>query len=114
MAFTFLGVYFQDEDGTEYRCGFHDDDHYMPLLERRDNNVWVKVNQQQGTSAAGKTCKDIRNQLPITFPAGHTQNERMELINQINLQYEPIHYRTSKLQRSTRLTKKEKRCITRA
>ncbi len=85
MAFAFFGVYFQDEHDVEYRCGFHDDDHYMPLLERRDNNVWVEVNQQQGTGAAGETCRNIRSQLPvaITFPSGHTQNERMELINQI-------------------------------
>ena len=38
MAFIFFGVYFQDINNTEYRCGFHDDDHYMPIIERRDNN----------------------------------------------------------------------------
>lgn len=85
MAYSFFGVYFEDINGVEYRCGFHDDNHYMPLLERRDTTGWVEVNQQQGTGAAGETCRGIRNQLPvtITFPAGHTQNERMELINQI-------------------------------
>lgn len=85
MAFSFFGVYFQDINSIEYRCGFHDYDHYMPILERRDNNQWVEVNYQHGTGAAGETCRDIRNNLPvpIQFPAGHTQNERMELINQI-------------------------------
>jgi len=26
MAFTFFGVYFQDINGVEYRCGFQDDE----------------------------------------------------------------------------------------
>lgn len=74
MAFTFFGVYFQDINGVEYRCGFHNDDYYMPLLERGDNNVQMEVNQQQGTGAAGETCREIRNLLPVTipFPNGHT------------------------------------------
>lgn len=85
MAFNFFGVYFEGADGIEFRCGFHDNNHYMPLLERRDNNVWVEVNRQAGTGEAAQTCRDIRAELPVVipFPAGHTQNERMELINQI-------------------------------
>lgn len=85
MAYNFFGVYFEDTNGVEYRCGFHDDDHYMPLLERRDADGWVEVNQDLGTGTASATCRVIRAQLPvvIAFPHGHTQNERMELINQI-------------------------------
>jgi hypothetical protein len=85
MAFQFLGVYFQDINGNEYRCGFHNNSHYMPLLERRDNDNWVEVNFKKGTGKAGENCRDIRNDLPVTipFPNSHTQNERMELINQI-------------------------------
>jgi len=85
MAFTFFGVYFQAEDNTEYRCGFYDDDNYQPIIEKRENNNWVEVSQKQGTGAANATCRDIRNNLPIRipFPSAHTQNERMELINQI-------------------------------
>jgi len=60
MAFIFFGVYFQDINNTEYRCGFHDDDHYMPIIERRDNNIWVEVNKQQGTGTAKDACKFIR------------------------------------------------------
>lgn len=41
MAFKFFGVYFQDEHGTEYRCGFHNSTQNMPLLERQDNHNWV-------------------------------------------------------------------------
>jgi hypothetical protein len=85
MAYNFFGVYFENENGIEYRCGFHDDNHYMPLLERKDPQGWVEVNQNQGTGAAAATCRDIRDELPVIIPFnnGHTQNERMELINQI-------------------------------
>ena len=85
MAFQFFGVFFQDINGIEYRCGFHDNDNYMPILERRVNHILVEVNYQHGTGAAGETCREIRDNLPIpiSFPNGHTQNERMELINQI-------------------------------
>jgi len=85
MAYNFFGVYFEDIQKNEYRCGFHDANQYMPMLEKRVNDNWIEVSQHHGTGAAGRTCVDIRNQLPvtITFPAAHTQNERMELINQI-------------------------------
>jgi len=85
MRYNFFGVYFQDSNNVEYRCGFHDDDNYMPVLERRENNCWIEVNSQRGTGAANQTCRQIREQLPVTieFGPGHTQNERMELINQI-------------------------------
>jgi hypothetical protein len=78
-------VYFQDTKGVEYRLGFHDDDNYMPLLEKKINDEWVEVNKNKGTGAANQTCRAIRGKLlvPILFPEGHTQNERMELINQI-------------------------------
>lgn len=85
MSFQFFGVYFQGDNDTEYRCGFHDNNHYMPILERRDASGWVEVNQHNGTGSATQACRDIRSELPvvINFLAGHTQNERMELINQI-------------------------------
>src|SRR5690606_40755561 len=85
MAFNFFGVYFEDINGVEYRCGFHDHNHYMPILERRDNGNWVEVNQQRGTGSAKRECQYIRNNLPINiwFADNHTQNERMELINQV-------------------------------
>ncbi|MBW1649141.1 MAG: hypothetical protein JRJ44_00420 [Deltaproteobacteria bacterium] len=85
MKFKFFGVYFQDAQDVEYRCGFHDNDGYMPLLEKRSDNDWVEVNQNKGTGAANQTCRNIRGGLPvpISFPEEHTQNERVELINQI-------------------------------
>lgn len=85
MAFSFFGVYFEDANGNEYRCGFHDDDHYMPILEKRINNNWEEVNQHHGTGSASAKCREIRLELPISidFEPNHTQNERMELINQI-------------------------------
>lgn len=85
MAFNFFGVYFQDINGIEYRCGFHDvHNQYMPILERRDNNNWIRVSGR-GNRSAQSICRQIRSQLPLTinFPNNHTQNERMELINQI-------------------------------
>ncbi len=84
MAFNFFGVYFQDINGLEYRCGFQDDNSYMPILERRDNNNWVRVTGR-GNRSAQSVSRQIRSQLPISirFPNNHTQNERMELINQI-------------------------------
>jgi len=85
MAYNFFGVYFEDELGVEFRCGFHDDNNYMPILERRDNGVWIEVNQQQGTGNAKLTCQQIRAKFPVNvhFNDNHTQNERMELINQL-------------------------------
>lgn len=85
MAFNFFGVFFEDENGNEFRCGFHDNDHYMPILERRDEDDWIEVSKKQGTGAASTTCREIRADLPVVidFPDNHTQNERMELINQI-------------------------------
>lgn len=85
MAYNFFGVYFEDENGIEYRCGFHDDNNYQPLVERREDSGWVEINQKQGTGKANAACRMIRNNLPIPidFPESHTQNERMELINQM-------------------------------
>lgn len=85
MAFQFFGVFSQGTNGIGYRFGFYDNDNYMPILERRDNNSWIEVNYRQGTESAGETCRQIRSNLPIQipFPNGRTQNERMELINQI-------------------------------
>ena len=86
MERKFFGVYFEDAKGIEYRCGFRHDDQYMPLLEKRIDNDWAEVSQKKGTGPANKTCRKIREALPVTieFPEGsHTQNERMELINQI-------------------------------
>jgi hypothetical protein len=85
MAFSFFGVYFQDVNNVEYRCGFHDNNYYMPILERRGNNGWEQVSQQLGSGSASAKCREIRQELPISidFPHNHTQNERMELINQI-------------------------------
>lgn len=85
MPYNFFGVYFESENGTEYRCGFHDDDNYQPKLERRVAGNWVEVSQGLGTGAANQTCREIRDNLPVPihFPESHTQNERMELINQM-------------------------------
>jgi len=85
MAFQFFGVYFQDINGIEYRCGFHNYNHYMPILEKRNGNTWIEVNYHKRTGNTGETCRKIRENLPvvISFPKAHTQNERMELINQI-------------------------------
>ena len=85
MAYNFFGVYFEDALGVEYRCGFHDDNGYMPIIERRANIGWVEVNQQHGPGNAKATCQTIRTNLPVTIPFAdnHTQNERMELINQL-------------------------------
>ena len=85
MAYNFFGVYFEDSHGVEYRCGFHDDNAYMPQLEKRVSGVWTVVARGNGVGNANTSCRDIRANLPITVPFinGHTQNERMELINQI-------------------------------
>lgn len=57
----------------------------MPILEQRNGNAWEEVNQHQGTGTASAKCRKIRQELPIAinFPQNHTQNERLELINQI-------------------------------
>lgn len=85
MAFSFFGVYFEDANGSEYRCGFHDDNHYMPILEKRTEDGWQQIGQHLGTGSASAKCRVIRENLPIqiAFPNNHTQNERMELINQM-------------------------------
>lgn len=100
MAYTFFGVTFEDINHTEYRLGFYDDGNYQPIIERRDAGTWVEVNQLHGTGAANQTCRNIRADLPISiaFPPGHTQNERIELINQLlyNIQRrvnENVNYR---------------------
>ena len=87
MDFNFFGVYFQDTSGIEYRCGFHDDNQYQPLLETRMNNDWINVGSGANTRGpANGRCATIREGLPITIPFpvdAHTQNQRMELINQV-------------------------------
>jgi len=85
MAYNFFGVYFEDAQGNEFRCGFHDPLTYMPKLEKRINNQWIEV-RGRGANSAQVTSARLYNNLPspIPFPAGaHTQNQRMELINQI-------------------------------
>lgn len=100
MAFNFYGVYFETVDGVEYRCGYQNDTQYMPILERRDGTTWTEVNHHHGTGNAGETCRFIRSELPvhINFPDSHTQNERMELINQMiynmnRMTTEKVNYR---------------------
>lgn len=86
MAFNFFGVYFESENGTEYRCGFHDNNNqYMPTLEIRTQNGWITVTKGNGTGPANRVCRNIRQNLPVHIPFvnNHTQNERMELINQM-------------------------------
>ncbi|MBS1584874.1 MAG: hypothetical protein JSS82_04950 [Bacteroidetes bacterium] len=85
MAYNFFGVYFEDVNGVEYRCGFRNNREYQPKLYRRQNNAWVEV-VGRGANSAQSVSAAIRGQLPtvIAFPAGaHTQNQRMELINQM-------------------------------
>lgn len=102
MAFNFFGVYFEDVNNNEFRCGFYDNNKYQPIIEKKNKNTgnWEEVTKKNGTKAANKTCRDIRQELPINipFPLNHTQNERVELINQLvyNLQRrvnENVNYR---------------------
>lgn len=100
MAYTFFGIYFEDVNNNEYRCGFYDNNNYQPIVEKRTPQGWQEINHRQGTGNANQICRLIRASLPhpIAFPNGHTQNERMELIHQMvyNIQRytnERVNYR---------------------
>ena len=85
MAYNFFGVYFEGADGTEYRCGFRNQRECQPKLYVRQANAWVEV-RGRGIRSAQSVSAALRAQLPTTIafpPDAHTQNQRLELINQI-------------------------------
>ena len=60
MAFNFLRVYFKTSTALNIVVVFHDDDSYMPILERRDNNNWVR-DTVRGNRFAQSVSRQIRS-----------------------------------------------------